>query len=205
MHRFPTLCRRPDDGGSGGGLPAPETAPAQIPAESVADRAAPPAQSILGNTPPPGQSADYDGLSLPDGMSVDADGLAAFKSLAAENGLSPDMAQKLVDFQAGRMAQAQKTHQTAIAQWAKDAQADREFGGADFQRNSGLASQAVRAFASPELVSLLNDTGLGNHPELIRTFWRIGKAMAEDNRITAGGPPKGDRLAALYPTMMIKD
>lgn len=39
-------------------------------------------------------------------------------------------------------------------------------------------------FGSPELKQYLNETGLGNHPELVRIFANIGKAMSEDGLVT---------------------
>ena len=37
---------------------------------------------------------------------------------------------------------------------------------------------------------MLNESGLGNHPEVIRLFYRTGKAMSEDSLIV-GAASKG--------------
>jgi len=46
----------------------------------------------------------------------------------------------------------------------------------------------------------LDQTGMGNHPELVRTFAQIGKAISED-KIHMGNQSHGERSAAdiLYP------
>ena len=181
--------------------PAAAPQPAAIPlAESQ--------PSSEGDVPPDetrGDSGSYGDFTLPEGQNADPAVLDEFKSLAAENGLSQEAAQKFVDLQA-RLNQKQQQSVAAITrQWARDARADTEFGGAGFDRNVGLAQQALSAFGSPALSDLINQTGLGNHPEIIRTFWRIGRALSEDGRIVAGAGPRGDRLSALYPTMVNKE
>ncbi|MFD2235535.1 hypothetical protein [Phaeospirillum tilakii] len=155
--------------------------------------------------PAPAPAASYDDLVLPEGLSPDAETGAAFRSLAAEAGLSRDTAQKLVDLQAGLIRKQGDAARDTARAWAKDAAADAEYGGADFARNAGIARQALQAFATPALVELLDNSGLGNHPELIRAFYRVGKAMAEDGRVGGSAAPRPDRLAALYPTMVPKE
>jgi hypothetical protein len=56
------------------------------------------------------------------------------------------------------------------------------------------------AFATPELRTLLNESGLGNHPEIIRAFYRAGKAISEDGFVAGGhkATDKGD-AKRLYP------
>lgn len=168
----------------------------------------PPAEPAAEPAPAPAPPS-YDDLVLPDGLSPDAETGAAFRSLAAEAGLSRDTAQKLVDLQAGLIRKqgdaARAAAQDTARAWAKDAAADAEYGGADFARNAGLARQAIQAFATPALVELLDSSGLGNHPELIRAFYRVGKAMEEDGRVGGSAAPRPDRLAALYPTMVPKE
>ena len=55
------------------------------------------------------------------------------------------------------------------------------------------------AFATPEFRQLLEQTGMGNHPEVIRTFYRAGKAISEDG-LVSGSAPKAPRDArSLFP------
>ncbi|MEO0034137.1 MAG: hypothetical protein RLZZ501_160 [Pseudomonadota bacterium] len=150
------------------------------------------------------------GIKMPEDLPItNPEGLAAFQGKFAELGLSVEQAQALVDLQADqqrKVVEAQKSLKaTAISEWSKEAAADKEFGGEAFAANAGIARQAFQAFATPELVELFNQTGIGNHPEVFRAFYRVGKAMAEDGRVASSGAPKGDRLAALYPTMVSKE
>jgi hypothetical protein len=58
------------------------------------------------------------------------------------------------------------------------------------------------AFGTPQLRELLNESRLGNNPEMIRFMYRAGKAISQD-KFVAGGParPDGARDPAkfLYP------
>ncbi|MDY0242215.1 MAG: hypothetical protein RBR34_08560 [Rhodospirillaceae bacterium] len=212
--------------------PAAAEQPAAIPAAETAPAAAP-AATLLGGDKPAAPAADpakverpaqaeekakdgdkkadpitpesYGDFTLPEGMAPDDGVMGEFKALAAEHGMTKEAAQKLVDLQAKVMRNQQETATAVVQQWAKDAQADKELGGVEFNKNVGLARSARDAFSTPELRAILDSTGLGNHPEIIRAFYRIGKAMSEDGRVVAGAGPQGDRLAALYPTMVNKE
>lgn len=175
---------------------SPAAAATPLPAATPAPATGP--TTLLGASAP--APADYE-LTLPEGFSADDETTAAFKALAAENGFSRETAQKLVDLQTGLMARHGQRQTEITSQWARESRADKEFGGAAFDRSVGEARAALKAFASPELRAFLNDSGLGNHPELIRAFVRVGRAMAEDGRVAAGRAPGRDPLAKLYPTM----
>ena len=92
---------------------------------------------------------------------------------------------------------ARQTEQIAKArnEWADTSRADKEFGGEKLAENLATAKKAMDAFATPELRTLLDESGLGNHPEVIRMFYRTGKAMSEDRFVTgqaAKGVPEKD-------------
>ena len=68
-----------------------------------------------------------------------------------------------------------------------------------------MARKAVEQFGTPELRTLLDESGLGSHPEVVRFFYRAGKAIGDDNFVAAGrtAPPGGSseqkHAATLYP------
>lgn len=133
-------------------------------------------------------------------MQADAATLEKFKATAKELGLPQDAAQKLVTLQ----AEAQLSQLQAVrSQWQEQAKADKEFGGDKFDENLAVAKRALEKFGTPEFNAYLNATGLGNHPELIRAFYRAGKAISEDGFVPGrGGQQGGDSLAQrMFPTM----
>ena len=93
------------------------------------------------------------------------------------------------------------------ASWAAELKADKAFGGAKFEANARTAQLALAKYGGDELAKVLEATGLANHPALVRAFFKVGQAMAEDSVAGASGArAAGDRsdaelLRALYPTM----
>ena len=130
----------------------------------------------------------YDGLQLPEGIMFDGPALDAFKTLSQEMGLSLEQVQKLVDFEGRFVRQSASDEQTQKQQllenWARQT---KEMYGPDLEKAVTLAVRAADAFGGPALRELLEATGLGNHPVIVRTFNEIGKRISEDS--FPGGKP----------------
>lgn len=134
-------------------------------------------------------------------VQVDPNSLDAFKEVAKELDLSQDKAQAMLLKMAPAM-QARQAELIANAQkdWAESSKADKEFGGEKLNENLSIAKKAMDSFGTPELTKLLNESGLGNHPEVIRVFYRAGKAISEDGFVS-GSAPTGpqDPAKRLFP------
>ncbi|MGF8726179.1 peptidase, partial [Klebsiella pneumoniae] len=89
-----------------------------------------------------------------------------------------------------------------VEQWAADTKADKEIGGDKLTVSVGHAQKALDTFASKEFREFLDSTGLGNHPEMVRAFAKVGKLMSEDSFVTGqgNGSPKNDLVEAFYPS-----
>jgi hypothetical protein len=87
--------------------------------------------------------------------------------------------------------------------WIQSLKDDGEFGGGAFEANVKVALKAVQKFSAPGLTDLLNQTGLGSHPEVVKYFWRVGKAMAEPGMEGAqpGDTGARDPAKTLYPDL----
>ena len=73
----------------------------------------------------------------------------------------------------------------------------REFG-TKYDAKVDLAQSVIRKFGSETLTTFLNEKGLGNHPEVVRLFAKIGEAITEDSAGRAGsGLVIGGATAAL--------
>jgi hypothetical protein len=147
-------------------------------------------------------AAAYQDFSLPDGAQADPQAMDSFRMVAAEHGLSQQAAQSLLDLHLQTLTSQGQAQVAAVQQWAEDARADREFGGVGFDANMGIARKALQAYGSPQLAQVLTQSGLGNHPDVIRTFYRIGKTLSEDRRVGGGQSTQSDRLNAMYPSMV---
>lgn len=153
-------------------------------------------------TPPAGAPETYE-FKLADGQTLNADVQSTFEATARELNMSQADAQKLVETMGPKIAATQAAAAAQLrADWAETAKADKEIGGQNFDANLAVAKTAMDKFATPEFKTFLNDTGLGNHPEMIRMLHRVGKSVSEDKIVpnNQGKPTQQrDHAKSLYP------
>lgn len=124
-----------------------------------------------------------------EGREFDPEIVTTFSEVARELNLSQDAAQKLLDTMSPKMVERQMAQIEAVrTEWTNASRADKEFGGDKITENLAVAKKALDSFGTPELRALLNESGLGNHPEIIRFMFRAGKAISEDSYV---GPSVG--------------
>ena len=115
---------------------------------------------------------------------LDSEVLTAFGDVAKELDLPQEDAQKVLDKVAPVIQERQaKMLEQVRADWASESQSDKEFGGEALTENLNVAKQALDAFGTDAFKSLLQETGFGNHPEIIRFMYRAGKAISEDSYV----------------------
>lgn len=138
---------------------------------------------------PEGAPEKYE-LKPQEGQEFDGEFLKAYEDVARELNMSNEAAQKILDKVAPVIQQRQMARIEAVRnEWAEAAKVDKEFGGDKLNENLAIAKQGVEKFATPELKEMLNQTGLGNNPEVVRLFYRVGKAISEDTFV--GGQQSG--------------
>ena len=113
--------------------------------------------------------------------------------IAKERGLSSELAQQLVNQESEAIQEYDADNQALVKNmqdgWLATAKSDKEFGGQEYPKNAEIARRVLSKYGTPEFNAILSDPkqGLfGNHPELVRVFVRIGKAMSEDQLVLAG-------------------
>lgn len=139
---------------------------------------------------------DSDGKDI----DLDADLLTAATPIFKAAGLSNENAQQIAQFYAANVlpgvsnfVQQQTLELLGIAdmgEWAAKLKADKDIGGAKYAENLTIIAQGRDAFASTELKALLETTRLGNHPEVNRLFFKLGKQVAEGKVHTGDPTPK---------------
>lgn len=146
------------------------------------------------------EEINYTDFEVPEGMEVDTAFLDASSGTLKELGLNQEQAQKIVDLYAGKVAEQTDMMNAQINEWQNEARSDKEYGGDAFDANIGLAGKALGEFGNDALTKVLDDTGMGNHPEIIRFMVNVGKTLAEDSPGlgNAGGQAK-TREEILYP------
>lgn len=157
----------------------------------AADKAKEEAETWAAAVPEDGKYAP----KMPEGVEIDQGMMDAFAPLFAEKKLSNGEVQKLTD---RYIEQQQKAGEARQAQWSKTlegwveaAKSDEEIGGAKWDGTVKSVQGAVARFGTPALKEFLNQSGAGNHPEMIRMVARMSALIAED-KPASGGAVKPD-------------
>ena len=99
-------------------------------------------------------------------------------------------------------AQALEQRNQQISAWDDELKADKDFGGEAFDKNVATAIKGLEAVGSPELRQMLDQTGLGSHPEIVRAFKKVGELVADAPFATGAQPAQSASPAArMYPNM----
>jgi len=134
------------------------------------------------------ETADGYELNVPQGYEEYSQDLSDwFRQEAHSAKIPAAMAQQMHDSFVERMMGQQNDsvldQQRTFEGWNDELK--KEYGTA-FDEKVGLARRAVRAFGSEDLSGLLDESGLGNHPEMIRAFAKIGAELSSGQQFKDG-------------------
>lgn len=183
--------------------PVPEPVAAVDPAPSPAPAAAPADPALADPEPVPTpaepQAPTYE---LPEGFQMNPQTGEALQALATENNWDQATLQKVVDLGVEWQNQQQQALATQVQAWTDEVRKDPEIGGENLDQNIAKANQVLSAFGNPELVKMLKDTGLSNHPGMVRMFHKLHGVLGEDTLVSGQPTPAPvDRVANMYPSM----
>lgn len=154
------------------------------------------------------ENYDYKEVKLPDGMELNKETTDKFNSIAEKLNLSQKGANDLMALAVELTQQTQTKLADAYAQAFESRKAefkealknDKEIGGAKLNETLKVANLAYEKFAPQEVQTLLTESGLNSHPQVVRMFHEIGKHLKEDTIHDAGIPTgtKKDPAEILY-------
>lgn len=159
-----------------------------------------------GDKKPDGAPETYT-FKVPEGYELDKETTDEFEQHARTMGLSQDNAQKLIDLQVKVVA---KAHAAQAEEFRKLSESWRQEAlkalGAEPQKQLAFASKAIQAYGTPKLKEVLQESGLGNHPELVQFFVKVGQTVTEDG-LPGGAAGGGKKSTAqiMYPEMASKN
>lgn len=131
-------------------------------------------------------------------LDVDSGAVQAFSEVAKELNLTQEQAQSVLDKVAPALKQQNEEYiQGLRSEWVESVKADPEIGGDQLQENLGKAVRVLDAFGTPELKSLLGETGLGDNPEIIRFLVRAHQDIGEDRFLTGSQSDKEQPFSAV--------
>lgn len=215
---LPRIFFSAEDGAGGGDAPAaaPAAADAAPAGEglgtALADAFAGDAPAVEGDDAAPADDAGAEAepaveepgvfeIAAPEGLEVFAAEFASYGTAANEfltanpAATARDALKWATEYQAAQVKDAgaaqRAQFENVVKQWDADARADADFGGANYDANVQSALAGVRAVGSPELVDILDQSGLGSHPAVLKAFAKIGK-HAQESPILGGEGGKGN-------------
>ena len=121
-----------------------------------------------------------------------------FQKDAIAAGLSKDEAKDLLDTQYRAVKDYSDRTNTSVEQakqqWREQSKADKEIGGDNFNKTAEISRRVVEKFGNEAFRKLLNESGFGNYPEVLRFLSKVGAAFSEDQlrpgNSSAGGVTK---------------
>ena len=115
-----------------------------------------------------------------------------FKDAVHKIGLTQDQATNMLQLYAAVEQEQSKAGDKANADFAVNSQIElkREWG-VEYDSNIDMAQRAFAQFATPEFSKIMDETGIGNHPELLKAFSKVGKAMGDDKLVVGTGRAVG--------------
>lgn len=179
--------------------PAPATDAAAAPQDKGTVVTAPVKEPATAPEKPKGPEGELK-LKLPEGSLLKPDAVEKVAARAKELNLTPEQAQAELERESQTLSSFVEGQKAELAQtvsaWVDEAKKDQEIGGEKFAANAEVARQVVNRFGTEAFKKALNESGLGNHPELVRVFVRIGRAMKSDELVIPSAHPTEKRSPA---------
>jgi hypothetical protein len=119
--------------------------------------------------------------TLPEGYEWNKDAMAGFSQLAHKVGLSQNQLSAVLDFYAETMGKS-AADPAVFAKQTKEALV-KEWGENGYELHLNEAYAASHMIGGKEFLSFLDETGMGNHPVMIKFLAKIGRELREDGVI----------------------
>lgn len=170
--------------------------------------------------------------NVPEGYEMTPEGQADFTKFLDEVNKLPEAerGQALLNKHLAGLQNSNGHTQEALAamhqEWAQESMNDPEFGGSNLQENLTQARKTMNSFSTPavdangkavlhqdgamkgqqmtKIEVVMNQTGMGNNPDVIRVFHRAGQALGEDHYVKGDMKPverKKTPGEIMYPSM----
>jgi len=165
-----------------------------------------------------GAPENYSDFKYPDGMEgYKGEQLNAVHSLFKEGNLSQELAQKFVDFHNGELTKVANSHtegwNATNQAWKDTLKADKTIGsGTDSilrpEVSSGISKLIDSHLGGDAFRVAMEQTGAGNHPDVIRGLWKIAQKMNEGTAVEGGPAREVQRRSIaqrMYPSLVPKE
>lgn len=153
------------------------------------------------------EALTHESFKLPEGFETDEETTKGFLDIMNDEKLTrAELAQKLVDYQAGLMTKMSEAGAKLFAdqqeEWQNAARADPDIGGEKLAPALGQIAGLLDKYGSPELRTVFDVTGAGNNPLMIKFLSKIAADLSEGGPVLGAPPVSQASLAErMYPSM----
>lgn len=174
-----------------------------------------------GQSDEPAPPPTYEAFTIPDDVSLEPERLKEFTDILgefegktkADHAFVQEFGQKAVDFHVSEVKKTVEALNRSLAEswentkteWKDSFMKDPEIGGNRWQTTVDAASSFIRthggtAEQQSEFRKLMDMSGVGNHPAMIRLLASAGRAMSEGRPLAASSPvsPPKSKVATMY-------
>lgn len=125
---------------------------------------------------------NFEGVTSENGEITEAD-IASIKSLSEELNLTNDQARDLLAKSGKYINDNLKAKKDSmVVNWINEIKADPSLGGANFKATQSNLRRAIKRYGGDGALQILNDTGLGAHPAIVRMLNAIGRDLGEEQK-----------------------
>jgi hypothetical protein len=150
-------------------------------------------------------------VKLPESLVVAPELLSDFKKAALEAKLPPEAAQGFANLYAkaleGQMSLLTQKFQENQQTWLKEVEQIPEFQGERRTQSLAVLGRAMEEYGSPEAAKIFNESGIGNHPAVVKFIYSLAHGLVEGTPLPAnrpainGGKPARTAGQIMYPSM----
>ena len=143
------------------------------------------AQAFWSRLGVPDTPEGYTPPAIPEGYTLDENLMGGFRKLAHEVKISKEGADKLMSWYVAEELKKATGYQAEYAAEKEEGmKALRGEWGAAADQNIGLCQRVVAEFGGADVQAVLNETGVGNDPRMVKFLAKLGRVMAEDGLMT---------------------
>lgn len=155
-----------------------------------------------------GAPETYTDFKAPEGVTLSKDMIAEAAPIFKELGLNQDQAQKLIDFaaknQIGTAEAGKAAYETMREGWRNDVLKDTTLAtGNDLKpevrQAIGRAVDALGAELGPQFRQVLDMTGVGDHPVMVKAMYEMSKFITEGRPTSGKGPSPAGQASPSAP------
>lgn len=149
-------------------------------------------------------------FKIPEGMVVDQEYMDKASEIMKKHSITQAAASELGELAAAQIKkvnaenakQQELNFKSFVEDLRKETIAELSKEGKDPNRELAFAAKSRDRLASPELIEVLNESGLADHKAVVAHFIAIGKQISEGTMLEGKSVPSGtvDVLGTLYPT-----